>query len=420
MKIGVFHPGTQHSWQTAEAFQNAALLRWYATSIFYEEGRFPYNANVFLPPKIGDRVLRELKRRYTPNLDPRLIRRLGLAEWLEMSARRLGLGAVERFINDRGNTRFESAVTTLIEKEPVDVLWGYNTSSETAFQWAKKRGIFCVLDQTIGHARTQNEVMAAEFSAHAEFFQHHYRPFNQRWIAKQDAELELADLIVVGNDTCAQTLLSNGCSPEKIRTVPYGFDERLYSVSPNAKPDRSRPLRCLYIGALTPRKGIAYLLQAFRLIPKQLAFLTLVGPLDIPAETFETYRPYVNWVGNVPRKDVITYYENADCFIFPSLFEGSAIVLAEAVGAGLAIIQSASAGRGALHDLNGLIVKDRSADAIVEAVTLLARDRNRLIQMKEASVQLRDDYTWRRYRQRIQELVKSFSSVARSAHVYGI
>ena len=91
MKIGVFHPGTQHSWQTAEALQNAVLLRWYATSIFYEEGRFPYNANVFLPPKIGERVLRELKRRYTPNLDPRLIRRLGLAEWLEMFARRLGL-----------------------------------------------------------------------------------------------------------------------------------------------------------------------------------------------------------------------------------------------------------------------------------------------------------------------------------------
>ncbi|OLE96515.1 MAG: hypothetical protein AUG75_19530 [Cyanobacteria bacterium 13_1_20CM_4_61_6] len=260
--------------------------------------------------------------------------------------------------------------------------------------------------------------MAAEFTAHAEFFRHHYRPFNQRWIAKQDAEVELADLIVVGNEACAQTLLSNGCVPEKIRTIPYGFDERLYSFSPKAKPDRSHPLRCLYIGALTPRKGIAYLLQAFRRIPKQLAFLTLVGPLDIPAETFETYRPYVNWVGNVPRKDVITYYENADCFIFPSLFEGSAIVLAEAVGAGLAIIQSASAGRGALHDVNGLIVKDRSAEAIVEAVTLLARDRNRLIQMKEASVQLRDDYTWRRYRQRIQELVTSYPSVACSSHVH--
>jgi hypothetical protein len=36
MKVGVFHPGTQHSWQTALAFQEAGTLAWFATSIFYD------------------------------------------------------------------------------------------------------------------------------------------------------------------------------------------------------------------------------------------------------------------------------------------------------------------------------------------------------------------------------------------------
>ena len=42
MRIGVFHPGTQHSWQTALAFQEAGMLGWYATSAFYDPARWPY------------------------------------------------------------------------------------------------------------------------------------------------------------------------------------------------------------------------------------------------------------------------------------------------------------------------------------------------------------------------------------------
>jgi hypothetical protein len=44
LKVGVFHPGTQHSWQTALAFQETEQLEWYLTSVFFNDkskvGRF--------------------------------------------------------------------------------------------------------------------------------------------------------------------------------------------------------------------------------------------------------------------------------------------------------------------------------------------------------------------------------------------
>jgi len=58
----------------------------------------------------------------------------------------------------------------LIQREPVDVLWGYNTSSLEVFRWAKKQGIRCILDQTIGHCAAMNRVMLAEQTRNPEFF----------------------------------------------------------------------------------------------------------------------------------------------------------------------------------------------------------------------------------------------------------
>ncbi|NIQ94071.1 MAG: glycosyltransferase family 4 protein, partial [Desulfuromonadales bacterium] len=79
----------------------------------------------------------------------------------------------------------------------------------------------------------------------------------------------MADVIVVGSPFCAQTMIDNGCPEEKIRIVPYGFDETLFpAVPPQREPPEGRPMRFLFVGAVHARKGAAYLLQAFQDIPQ--------------------------------------------------------------------------------------------------------------------------------------------------------
>jgi glycosyltransferase involved in cell wall biosynthesis len=406
MRVGVFHPGTQHSWQTALAFQEAGTLGWHATSAFYDPARWPYKVERYVPRKISEQLNRDFRRRYNASLDPAKVRQFGLWEWSEVLSRRLlGSQRLADYCNDRGNRAFGRQTIRLIQREPVDVVWGYNTSSLEVFQWAKKRGIRCVLDQTIGHPKTQNQIMSGEQERHPEFFINSYRPFNQESIDRQNAEVAEADLVVVGSEFCARTMVENGCAAEKIRVVNYGFDESLF---PRQQPQRAaagnRAVKCLFVGEVGPRKGIAYLLQAFMNIPADKAQLTLVGGLAIPSATFKSYANRVRHVPQVPRSEVAHFFAEADCFVFPSLFEGSAIVLYEACGAGLGIIQTDRCGDGVRSGQNGQVLEEISVPVLTNAVQQIVANPSLCETWQAASWAGREERTWACYRRNVAKL----------------
>src|SRR5439155_15305032 len=83
VRVGVFHPGSQHAYETALAFQDAGCLSWFATSIFFDPARWPYSLLQLAPAATRQRLELELKRRYHPELHPSLVRTIGVWEWLE-------------------------------------------------------------------------------------------------------------------------------------------------------------------------------------------------------------------------------------------------------------------------------------------------------------------------------------------------
>jgi glycosyltransferase involved in cell wall biosynthesis len=410
MRVGVFHPGTQHSWQTALAFQQAGMLAWYATSVFYDPTRWPYKLERCVPGNLSAQLSREFRRRHNPLLDLKKVRQFGWWEWSEVLMRRLGRQAISDACNRLGNRAFCRQVIRLIEREPVDLLWGFNSSCLEVFQWAKKRGIRCVLDQTIGHPAAQNQVMLREQERHPEFFVGSYSPLDDAWTVRQNEEAAEADLVVVGSDFCARTMVENGCAEEKIRVVHYGYDESLF---PKQQPKRNgngagpRPVRFLFAGEVGPRKGVAYLLKAFAEIPAEKAQLTLVGRLAIPQETFKKYANRIHYVAQVPRSEVPRYFAEADCFVFPSLFEGSAIVLYEAAGAGLGIIQTDRCGDGVRSGQNGYVLREISVEELTRAVERVASEPGLCGQWQAASWAGRSERTWADYRARIVKLART-------------
>jgi glycosyltransferase involved in cell wall biosynthesis len=158
------------------------------------------------------------------------------------------------------------------------------------------------------------------------------------------------------------------------------------------------------VGSIHPRKGVATLLKAFVNIAPETARLTLVGRLGIPPATFQRFRHRVNHVGSMTRSEVVKHFLAADCFLFPSLFEGGGIVLYEACAAGLGIIQSAYCGDGVRDARNGQILAEVSTPALAAAVSALANEPPQLERWQAASWEMRLDRTWQRYRQRIVEL----------------
>jgi len=384
------------------------MLGWYATSAFYDPSRWPYALERYLPRKTSERLNREFRRRYNAFLDPAKIRQFGWWEWSEVFLRRLGRQRLANYCNDLGNQAFCKQTIRLIEREPVDLVWGYNTSSLEVFEWAKKRGILCVLDQTIGHPASQNQIMFEEQERHPEFFIKSHLPFDQASISRQNAEIAQADLVVVGSEFCARTMVENGCAREKILVVNYGFDETFFpKQQPKRAATRNRALQCLFVGEVGPRKGIAYLLQAFMNIPADKANLTLVGSLAIPQTTFKQYAGRVRHVPQIPRSEVAHFFAEADCFVFPSLFEGSAIVLNEACGAGLGIIQSDRCGDGVRSGQNGQVLKDISVAALTKALEQIVANPSLCESWQAASWAGREERAWATYRRNVARVVSS-------------
>jgi glycosyltransferase involved in cell wall biosynthesis len=142
-------------------------------------------------------------------------------------------------------------------------------------------------------------------------------------------------------------------------------------------------------------------------IPDDKAQLTIVGRLAIPTVTFDKYASRVRHVSHVPRSEIAGFFTGAECFVFPSLFEGSAIVLNEACGAGLGIIQTDRSGDGARCGQNGRVLKEISVPALTEAVDQIASDRGLRERWQAASWARRETRTWTDYRTRVASLVSS-------------
>jgi alpha-maltose-1-phosphate synthase len=185
-------------------------------------------------------------------------------------------------------------------------------------------------------------------------------------------DIELADRILVPSEHIAGELVRNGTPRDRLDVVPYAADTRRFVPAPGKV--HGPACTFLFAGGITQRKGIKYLLEAWRLIKRPGWRLQLLGAL--PAET-GPLRPYldeVEWLGRFPHAEVPARMASADVFVFPSLFEGSAVVTYEAMACGLPCIVTAEAGSVVRQGHDGLIVPARDVNALAAAMERLGTD----------------------------------------------
>ncbi|MET0180513.1 MAG: glycosyltransferase family 4 protein [Novosphingobium sp.] len=406
--IGVFHPGTQHSWQTALALDQLGRLAWYATSIYHQPDRFPYRAAALFPGAVGARVRAKLAAFRHPELDPSKVRTAGVAEWLERIAGNLGAHALALRLDAWGNRRFGRQLGGALAQPDCGGVWGYNGSSLEAFELARAAGKATILDRTIGDWRAYNAVMAHAAVRSPEWFVESERGADAGRIERDDREYEAADLIVCGAESAAATVRRHARDPAtaaKVRVLPYTFDSALFAAAPPPQPlPRDRPVRFLFLGLVIPRKGIHHLLEATARLPRGAAELTVVGKLGVPPATFARFADRITYVPGVARGEVPAIMAQADVLVLPSYFEGSALTLLEALAAGMAVIQTAQAGNGA--DASTGIVLDRpDTDALAAAMLTAIDDRDRLDRWRAAAQARARQFDFSAYRDNIAALL---------------
>ncbi len=223
------------------------------------------------------------------------------------------------------------------------------------------------------------------------------------------AETRMAAHFLVASSFTRQTLIDNGAPPESIRVVPYGVDLARFAP-PDAGAKSAGPLRLLFVGTVNQRKGIKYLLQALHLVAHAGVELTVCGRVVDDLSLFKPFGSQIQVRGSVSAPELIEAYRQADLFVFPSLAEGFAQVLLEALASGVPILSTTHT---AAPDLieegqQGFIVEPRRPDLVAERIDWALSHRPELRDMKFAARKRAELFTWNRFQSGLVAAVREF------------
>ena len=225
---------------------------------------------------------------------------------------------------------------------------------------------------------------------------------------KTHQEHMLADCIIVPTETVRNSLVDEGIDGDKIRTIPYGVDLQFFDgIKKNM--DNTR-FKLLFVGEISFRKGCHYLLDAWRNLDLKDAELILIGHIEKEFGVFlkQYQAKNLKIISYIAQIELLDYYRNATAFILPSLAEGSARVIYEAMACSLPVIYSDMAGSIARNGVDGIEIPAFNQSAIEAAISTLNDNRKIANEMGCNGHEWVKNYSKENYRKRIQELYRSY------------
>jgi starch synthase len=211
--------------------------------------------------------------------------------------------------------------------------------------------------------------------------------FHPREVARRVREYERADAILCPSHFVKDSFVSEGFPAARVHVVPFGIPKP--ETSAPRRPAGDDVFRVLYVGQLSPRKGVRYLLEAFTRLKHPRKELVLVGPRSEPSGLEGVTIPDgVRFAGVLKGDDLARAYREADVFVLPTIEEGLALVLGESLSHGTPVIATVNSGGADLfHDGDeGFLVPIRDPVALADKMQLLADDPARRERMSQAAL----------------------------------
>jgi glycosyltransferase involved in cell wall biosynthesis len=391
-------------YQAAIGLEQAGLLGRFLTATYYDPGgRLAVLARRIAPARLA-RLERWLLRRHDPDLpagrvaaDPGFDVALRLES--RLGSKRPGLRrAVARWRTERFDIRL---ARTVERTRPGALLAFSDVGSGAALPACRRLGVPTILSMVHGDVREERRVLAQEAETAPEFLPIYLGSARLdrdelAWLhARRLRDLELADRVVVPSDHIAETLVRYGTPRARVRVVPYAAD--CHRFRPVAGKRHHAACTFLFAGGISQRKGIKYLLEAWRTIRRPGWRLQLLGPLPADPTPLRPYLDLVEPLGRVAHAEMPARMAAANVFVFPSLFEGSAVVTYEALACGLPGVVTAEAGSVARDGVEGFIVPARDVEALAARMEQLGRDPALREHMAAAARARALDFDWPRY-----------------------
>ncbi len=410
------------AYQAVIGLHRAGLLQSFRTAYYYRERPALAAIGRSLAPGPFGKVESALRRRFDPEIPLKQVRSawdydVALRVERSLAGRRPD---ARREVAQWRTRRFDRSLSRAIDRErPGALLVFSDVGSRFALPRCRERGIPTVLSMVHGDVREEGAILAREAEVSPEFFGLYLGDGRLDrgeldWLhARRLRELELADVVLVPSRHIADQLVEHGTPRQKLRIIPYAADTRRFQPAPPERKEKGSTF--LFAGGVSQRKGIRYLLEAWHAVKRPGWRLQLLGPLPRDPGPLTPLLEGVELLGRVGHSEVPAVMAAADVFVFPSLFEGSAVVTYEALASGLPSIVTPNAGSVVRDGVEGFTIAAGDVPELAERMERLGRDRDLRAVMSIAARRRAEEFDWPRYHDAIVMVMRSVLGVRESA-----
>lgn len=235
----------------------------------------------------------------------------------------------------------------------------------------------------------------------------------EKMIKDRRREIDEADVCIAASTFTKTTLVENGMDKDKIFVVPYGVNIEKYPLKERKK--QSNILTFSFVGSYTYRKGINYLFDAATILHKKgLSFRIKMTGRDKAGfiEKLKSIYPldFVDYYSDLTHEGLLKMLYSSDVFVFPSLCEGFAFSIIEAMSTGLPVITTTNTiGPDIIEDgIDGFVIEPANLNELIAKMEYFVLHPEECHRMGSAANAKVANFTWDRFAQGILNIVSKY------------
>jgi len=220
------------------------------------------------------------------------------------------------------------------------------------------------------------------------------------------------EIISVSEFTKREIIEHFSINPEKISVITHGVDTDIFK--PGKRDFDFRRIfdlpdsYILFVGNIEKRKNLFNIIKSFEKIQQKLneIHLVLIGKNGYGGEEIRSFIKESSAFKNIIQLDYVSnnqlpkFYQNAELFLFPSLYEGFGMIVLEALACGCPVVTSNSSALPEAGDHAVIYVDPLNTEDIAEKVIQLIKNKKLTSQLIEKGLTWIKGFTWEQAAQR--------------------
>ena len=412
--VSVAHIGKQHSYQLAEGLAKHNLLHHYYTTIYEKPGSITHLLTRFASEDMNKRI----HARKDVFIEDYVIQQYELFGLINNFLRRHRHTA---YLNKMWNGMLINLFNTKcikrsIENDDAIIVFGGYTKHQKEIIRRENSEFKIIVDCPIAVMPYVKSIYKEDIKLYGNngFIEANQYLWNDGtrldpWYNEKNVKYwcRNADGMLAGSFFVRDSLIEYGANPRKIKVVPYGINTNRFF--PKNEYRQKKKVKFLFVGMVDRRKGIHHLLSVVDELGENCE-LAIVGNYSSGDPLINRYKnhPRIHFYGSLTQDKLGNIYRECDVFVLPSLAEGLAQVVLEAMNCGLPVIVTENTGYKNIveNEDEGFIIPVSDRSRLKESMQYFMNHRDTIAVMGRKAYETASIYTWDKYQNDVAAAVR--------------